>query len=197
MKLEGAVGLALAAGLATVTPPAPVRVTGPLVCSRGPSAQSFQTVVTMPSSLPAGAVLGVQIDGVPSGKISHMGLNYIHDMTTEYLVPAGTRYVEGSAHLVPGSGTPNVRAGARAWGARGVIHLVLPAHVENGSSYIPPSLAFDAQITAPAGAVVSLKFDRYEVTANVFLLGDLHTVCGPHPRPYTIGVTRVAPRSSL
>jgi hypothetical protein len=83
------------------------------------------------------------------------------------------------------------------WQAQGVIHLLLPGHVENGSSYTPPSIAFDVEITAPAGAAVSLKLDRYEVTANAFLVGDLLTICDPRPRPYVIGVTRVDPRPSL
>jgi hypothetical protein len=192
LTLNGTAHLALAATLATAaTSPAPVRVTAPLVCSRGPKIQSFKGAVTMPSSRPTGATLKVRIDGAPSGKISHGGLNYIHDMATDYLVPTGTRYVEGSAHFIPGTGTPNVRTGARVWCATGKIHVLLPGHVENGSSYTPPSVEFEVEIKAPAGTVLSLKLDRYEVMANVLILGDLHTICDPRPKPYSIGVTRV------
>ena len=182
--------LALVTALSTASPfAAPARA--PLVCSRGPSAQWFNAVVTMPASWPAGSTFAVRIDSVPSGTISHMGLNYIHDMTTDYFVPTGTRYVTGSARLVPGTGTPNVCEGARAWGDAAGIHLRLPGRVENGSSYTPPSLEFQVEIGAPAGALVELRFRRYQVTANVFLLGDLHTTCAPNPNPYTIGVTHV------
>jgi hypothetical protein len=196
-----AAGLTLAVGLATTamataTYQAHMRVKAPLVCSRGPSTQSFNAVVTIPSSRPTGSTLKVRIDGVPSGKISHAGLNYIHDMRTDYLVPAGTSYVKGSARLVPSTGTPNVRADARAFRDAGGIHVLLPGHVENGSSYTPPSLEFEVEIGAPAGTFLSLKLDRYELMANVFILGDLQTICDPRPKPYSIGVTRVDAQSS-
>lgn len=191
--------LAFAAALVTTVTsaaPAPRPVRAPLVCSRGPSAQWFTGVVTMPSSQPEGSIFAVRIDGVSSGKISHAGLNYIHDMATDYLVPAGTSYVKGSARLVPGTGTPNVRGRARAWGDAAGIHVLLPNRVENGSGYTPPSVEFQVEIGAPAGTRLALKLRRYQVTANVFLVGDLHTTCAPNPSPYTIGVTRVDARPS-
>src|SRR6185436_14896803 len=73
----------------------------PLVCSRGPSGQHYQTVVTLPSAAAEGATYAVRIEGVNSGTISHTGLNYIHDMATDYALPPGTSYVEGSLRVVP------------------------------------------------------------------------------------------------
>ncbi len=185
-----AVFTATAASATTAT------VQAPLVCSRGPSAQWFRAVVTMPASQPAGTRLAIRIDGVKSGVISHTGLNYIHDMATDYLVPVGTSYVPGSARFIPRTGTPNVIRGARVWGDAAGIHLLLPGRVENGSHYTPPSVEFQLETGPRAGTLIALQFSRYRVTANVLLLGDLHTICHPNPTPYTIGVTRVDVPSS-
>jgi hypothetical protein len=168
-------------------------VTAPLVCSRGPEGQTFRAVVTLPVSQPTGSKFMVRIDSFSSGRISHLGLKYIFDMATEYRIPAGTKYVEGSARVVPNTGTANARSGARAWHDAAAIHLLLPARVENGGSYTPPSLEFQLEITAAAGTELMLKFSRSRVSANVFLLGDVHTTCVPKPRPYTIGKTRAVP----
>lgn len=176
---------------ATVGSLAAVRVTAPLVCTRGPADQQFRALLTLPPAWPTGQTLLVRIGGISSGKISHGGLHYIHDMTTTFLVPAGTRYVAGSARVIPGTGTANVRVGARAWSDEHGVHLALPGHVENGGSYTPPTLEFAVDVHAPPGATLSLSFEHYQVTAHVFLLGDLDTVCVPRPRPYTLGVTRV------
>jgi hypothetical protein len=188
------VALALATLCATTTSRADARaVTAPLACSRGPEGQRFRAVVTLPATQQTGTRFTVRVDSFSSGKIAHFGLNYIFDMVTDYGIPAGTRYVEGSARVVPGTGTPNARAGARAWYDGTGIHLLLPARIGNGGSYTPPSLEFQLEVTAAAGTELMLKFSRSRVSANVFLLGDVHTTCVPRPAPYTIGRTRALP----
>lgn len=170
---------------------APVSVRAPMVCSRGPSGTMFNAVVTVPSSQAAGTTYTTRIESTSSGKIDHGGLNYIHDMQTDYLIPPGTSYVEGSARIVPGSGTANARAGARVWHQAGTIRLLLPAHIANGSSYTPPTIEFDVRILPTATGTLPLKFSHYEVKANAIIIGDLVTRCEPDPKPYTIAVTRV------
>jgi hypothetical protein len=179
--------------LSTVTFAAVVPVRAPMVCSRGPNDAAYTAVLTMPASAPTGSAFSVRIDSLSSGIISHTGLNYIFDMTTDYLVPTGTTYVEGSARVVPDTGTQNVRDGAKAWHDAAGIHLALPAHIPNGSSYTPPSLEFSVKITAPAGSNIAIKFSHYEVTANAFLVGDVHTTCDPNPKPYALAVLHVDP----
>jgi hypothetical protein len=186
------------AGLAALlawsgAPDAATGVKVPIVCSRGPSGQTFAAWVSVPSVAAEHATYRVRIDSVPSERLSKTGLNYIHGMWTDYVVPAGARYVEGSAHLVPGTGTANVRAGARVWHDRGTIHMWLPAHVPNGSGYTPPSVEYDLEVLAPAGTSLPLAFARYRVSANVFLLGDLDVTCEPSPRPYPLARTVVTP----
>lgn len=183
--------------LATTTTfgsPRAVRV--PIVCSRGPSGQALNVAVTMPSSQATGTTFAIRIDGTPSGKISHTGLNHIFDMQTDFVVPAGTVYVEGSARVVADTGTPNVRATARVWHDAGGIHVILPAHVQNGSAYTPPSVEFQVEIRAPVGTSLDLKLSRHTVAASVFLLGTLRTTCDPSPRPFAIGTTLVGPPAS-
>jgi hypothetical protein len=167
------------------------RVVIPLVCSRGNGGHSYEVSLTAPSQVASGSVFTVRIDGANSGKISHAGLNYVHDMTYEYLVPSGTGYVESSARIVDGTGSPNVRSGARVSHADGVITLFLPARVEDGSSYTPPTFEFQLRATALPGAVIAHSFAAYRVTANAFLVGDLKASCDPTPKPYPVGVTRV------
>ena len=154
-------------------------------------AVALDAVVTEPFSQPAGSTFTIRIDSMPSGKIEHGGLHYIYNMATDYLLPAGTTYVEGSAHVVPDTGTANVRVGARVWHDAGTIHYLLPAHIDNGGSYTPPSIAFDVKIAASATGVLSFKFAHYSVIANAIIVGDLVTTCEPNPKPYTIGVTMV------
>jgi hypothetical protein len=138
-----------------------------------------------------GATYTVRIDAVPSGEISHFGLNYIHDMRTDYLVPRGAVYVAGSARIIPGTGTANVAGSARVWLQDGVIRMLLPGHVASGSSYTPPSIEFQLEASAPAGTALPLSFLEYRVTANAIVVGDLETICEPTPRPYTIGTTLI------
>jgi hypothetical protein len=165
----------------------------PLNCSKGPSDQKHKVVVTVPATAAAGSTYRVRIDGVNSGKISHTGLNYIFDMWSEWLVPSGTQYVEGSARIVPNTGSANVRAKARIVHKNGVINLVLPAHVDNGSNYTPPSFEFSLKVTAAPGANITQAFKRYRVTANAFLIGDVNTTCDPKPAPFRVARTRVEP----
>ena len=177
---------------ATATSAGPVAVKVAMECSHDPSARSYAAMVTMPYSGETGTTFRVRIDGLPTGPIAHTGLNYIHEMNTDFRIPAGTTYVADSLRIVPETGTPNARAGARAWPDAAGIHINLPAHIDNGHGYTPPSLEFDLRIDAPAGTVLALQFLHYEVLANVILLGDMRSSCEPRPKPYTIGQTMVA-----
>jgi hypothetical protein len=152
--------------------------------------------VTLPPSAPAGSTVTVRIDSLSSGLISHFGLSYIFDMTTDYPLPVGTQYVGGSARIVPNTGTANVRQGARVWYDTAGIHLALPGHVTNGSSFTPPSLEFSVKLAAPVGSEVAIKFSHYQVTANAFLVGNVHTTCEPKPKPFTLAVVRIDPPAS-
>ncbi len=187
-----ALAMLTATVVATESFGAETAVSVPMVCSRGPSGTTFNAKVTMPASLPPGATFTVRIDSLPSGKISHGGLNYIYGMTTDFLVPTNATYVDGSASIVPDTGTANVRVGARAWHDAKGIHMTLPAHVDNGSSYTPPSLQFSATIDGAVGTEVALKFDHYEVIANAIIVGDVITSCDPDPKPSTIDTLRIA-----
>ena len=170
---------------------APRRVSIPLDCSRGPSGQMQNVVITVPAHVPAGSRYTVRVDGVDSGKISHTGLRYIFDMGYAWPVPPGARYVEGSARIVAGTGSENVRPGARIVQASGSVDSVIPAHVEDGSSYTPPSFEFELDVTGPPGTSITQSFSGYHVTAHAFLVGDVHTSCEPVPRPFPVAVTRV------
>ena len=180
-------------GAAPSEAPVAVSVKAPMVCSHGPSDSAYSGVLTVPRSAPSGSTFAVRVDSRSSGQISHFGLNYIFDMTTDYPLPAGTSYVDGSARVIPGTGTANARAGARVWHDAKGIHFVLPAHVENGSSYTPPSIEFALKVTAPAGGDVAIKFAHYEVTANAFLVGNVHTFCDPSPKPYALAAVHIGP----
>jgi hypothetical protein len=174
------------------TPLPNVFVQVPMACSHGPKGGAFTAGVHVPSTVPHGATYTVTIDGVPSGKIAHFGLRYIHDMETDFAIPPGTVYVQGSARVVPGTGTPNVLAGATATYASGLVSLALPAPVASGSSYTPPSIAFDLLATAPLGASLPLAFAGYRVAAKAVIVGDVQTVCESVPKHITIATTSVA-----
>jgi hypothetical protein len=179
----------------TQTPQSPQsrRVGIPLVCSRGPSGQRHDVAITAPAGVASGSRYIVRVDGVDTGKISHIGLHYIFDMQSQWLIPKGTEYVDGSARIVPGTGSPAVRPGARVVYRSGTVTLVLPAHVDNGSSYTPPSFEFELAVNAPAGTVLTQSFATYRVMANAFLVGDLETSCDPTPKPFAVAQTRVEP----
>lgn len=171
-------------------------VRAPLVCTRGPGGQYFNAAVAVPPTATEGSTYTLRIDSTPSGLISHTGLNYIHEMSTDYVLPAGATYVPGSARFVTATGTTNARPGARVWHDRGVIHVVLPAHIDNGSGYTPPSVELQLQVTAAAGSRLAIQLAQVRVTANVFLLGDLETSCDPNPKPYVLRSTLIVPAAS-
>ncbi len=164
----------------------------PLLCSRGAKDARFKASVTMPASVAAGTTFTVRIDSVSSGKVSHLGLEYLYDMTTEYQLPEGVTYVDGSARIVAKTGTPNVLTGARVWYADGVIHYLLPAHVANNSSYTPPSIQFELRADSHSNKPLALSLSHYEIKAHAAVVGDVLTTCDPRPSPYTIAVTKVA-----
>jgi hypothetical protein len=172
---------------------AATRIGIPLNCSHGPSGQQQNVTIAAPAGAVEGVTYKVRVDGANSGKISHTGLNYIFDMSYEWLVPAGTRYVDGSARVVPNTGTENVRPGARVTHVSGVITMVLPAHVDDGANYTPPAFEFELVVTAPAGSTITQTFSRYGVTANAFLVGNVKTICEPVPKPFPVAATRVEP----
>lgn len=189
--------LVVAVGLfCTATLGASVRVKAPLLCTRGPSGQTYAAVVTLPPSAPTGSTFIVRIDSLSSGVISHIGLNYIFDMTSDYPIPTGTTYVSGSARVVPNTGTANVRQSARVWHDTGGIHVALPGHVLNGTSFTTPSIEYAVTISAPAGSELAIQFSHYQVTANAFLIGNVHTTCEPRPKPFTLATVRVDPPAS-
>jgi hypothetical protein len=177
----------LSAGLATPT------VSIPLVCSRGPEGQQRRVSITAPAVAKTGAMYTLLIEGKNSGTVSHTGLNYIFDMVEEWPIPAGARYVEGSARIVPQTGSLNVRPGARIERTPRGVALVLPAHVDNGSSYTPPSFELELQATAAPGTSIAQTFGRFSLKANAFLVGDVFTTCEPSPQSYPVFVTKVEP----
>jgi hypothetical protein len=187
-------GALAAAGLAFVAETQAAKtITVPLICHQGPSGQVIRLSVNVPPTATAGSSFAVRIDGVDTGKISHVGLRYIHDMTTEMLIPDGTSLVQGSLRIVPETGTANVRGSARVTRQGSVIRLLLPAHIEAGQSYTPPSFEFVLKVTAAAQRKLVHRFSRWEVTANAILLGDLRMTCDANPRPYPLASTTVKP----
>ncbi|HEY3595071.1 MAG TPA: hypothetical protein VGL13_14400 [Polyangiaceae bacterium] len=167
------------------------RVVIPLLCSRGKGEHNYEVSLTAPAQVAPGAVFTVRVDGASSGTISHPALRYVHDMTYEYVVPSGTSYVEGSARLIGGTGSPNVRAGARVYHGDDVITLFLPARVEDGSSYTPPTFEFQLRALASPGTDIAHSFAAYRITANAIVVGDLKASCDPTPKPYPVAITRV------
>lgn len=165
-------------------------VKAPMTCTRG-GAQTFSVVVTAPDKAPQGSTYTVRLDSFPSGKIDHTGLNHLHDMEAEFLLPAGTKFVEGSAKILAGTGTPNVEKTALVWHWNGVVHFKLPAKVANGDAYTPPSVQLQLTVTAAPGSELPLKLLRYTVFANAFVVGDVKASCEPSPSPYVLGTTTV------
>jgi hypothetical protein len=174
---------------AIASPPA-VRGDLPLTCSKGPSGQRFQFQVTIPSRAEVGSTYEIRIDGVNSGTVSHFGLNHLHDMTVEYVLPAGS-YVEGSAQFVAGTGTANVLAGRRLAYHDGVLTMTLPGKVENGTDYTPPSIRLQLKATGAPGEWAWVAFKHYRLTANAFVVGDVAVSCDPTLKPYGLGATLI------
>jgi len=182
---------AFGTGATVAALPAGTAVRAPMVCSRGPGDQKFVATVTAPPTATQSSIYAIRIDGVESEKIAHFGLNYIHDMTTEYALPPGATYVPGSARFIPGTGTPSVAASARVSYENGLIRMTLPSHVPSGSRYTPPSIEFYLQALAPPGASLPLAFAQYRVIANAFLVGDVSAICESVPKRYTLATTLV------
>ena len=153
------------------------KVSGPLDCTRGPSGQMFHAIVTMPVQVEQGSKIAVRVDGTGSGTISHSGLRYIHDMTSDYLIPSGTSLVPGSLHIIAKVGN--------------AIRLTLPGHVANDSSYTSPSFEFELETKAPPGTKIPFQFFGYRVLAKAVIIGDVETTCKPKPQPFTIGTSTI------
>ncbi len=184
--------LAAFLALAATTAPADAESAAPLlVCTRGPGGQRFHVTVTMPGHVDAGAVYTVRIDGVGSGTVTHFGLNYIHDMTVDYVLPAGA-YVPGSAQLVAGTGTANVVQGASLSYGADVLEVVLPGKVKDGSSYTPPSVQFQLRAIGSGGVPAAVSFRRFTLKANALVVGDVDVSCASTPSPYPIATTLIA-----
>jgi len=166
-------------------------VNAPLTCTKGDANQKMWAMLTIPSTAAVGSKFTVRIDGVDSGVISHTGLNYIYNMETDYPIPAGTKFVPGSAKMVPNTGSANVRAGATAWQDASGIHTRLPGHVANGTSFSPPSLEYQLEVTGKVGDGLNIGFTQYRVTANAIVVGDVNSTCDPSPKPFKLGTVNV------
>jgi hypothetical protein len=112
-------------------------------------------------------------------------------MTVEYILPAGASYVEGSAQFVAGTGTANVLVGRRLSYHAGVLTMVLPGKVDNGTDYTPPSVRLQLRAVGAPGAYAWVAFKRFRLTANAFLVGDVAVSCDPVPSPYPVGTTLI------
>jgi hypothetical protein len=165
----------------------------PMTCTRGPSGQRFTATATFPANVPEGATYTLRVDGTDSGTVGDFGLRYLHDIGYTLRVSGGASYVEGSARVVPDTGTPNVRPGARVSVKDGLIHLLLPAHVEKGSRYTEPSIELSLKATAGPGTKISYDFVRYRLTAKAIVVGDVEVKCDPSATPAVIGTTLVTP----
>lgn len=169
---------------------ASIKVSGPLDCTRGGD-QTFHVIVTMPTQVEEGSRIAVRVDGVGSGTISHTGLRYIHDMTSEYLIPSVTTLVPGSLKIIPGTGSANVAGSASIAKVGNVIRLTLPGHVDNDSSYTEPSFQFELETKATPGTKIAFQFSGYRVLAKAFIVGDVETTCKPKPQPFTLATVTI------
>lgn len=185
------VALALCAPLVIATEATAERVTLPILCTKGPSGQRFDAAVTLPQRAELGSTYWVRIDGASSGRIAHFGLNHLHDISVDYVLPPGAAYVEGSAQLVAGTGTANVVPTARLRQHRRVLTLSLPGKVDNGSDYTPPSIRFQLRAVGAPGSAAVVGFSQLRLVANAFLVGDIAISCDPSPKPAPIGTTLI------
>jgi hypothetical protein len=190
--LAVALGALVTMGAAAAAP----RAVAPLVCNKGPEGQRFNVLITLPARAEAGALYTLRLDGTSSGKISHFGLNHLHDMTVEYLLPPGAAYVEGSAKLVDGTGTANVQPGARLSISDGVVTMKLPGKVENDTDYTPPSITLQLRASGAPGSSAVVSFRHFQLKANAFLVGDVAVTCDPTPKPFPIGATLITPAAA-
>jgi hypothetical protein len=192
MRRFVALAVALSASLFVLEgePEAATRTSAPVSCTRGASAV-FEINAVVPETAAEGTTYVVRIEGTASGKISQTGLNSLRDITFEYALPSGATYVEGSARVVPGTGSDNVKGSARVSLSGSVLTLILPARVPNGGSYQPPTIEVKLKAASAPSTVLPVTFSRYRVRANVVILGDIDAVCTPARPPFTLGATRV------
>jgi hypothetical protein len=192
MRRLVALAIALSASLFVLEgePEAATKTSAPVSCTRGTSAV-FEINAVVPETASEGATYVVRVEGTPSGKISQTGLNSLRDITFEYGLPSGATYVDGSARIVPGTGSDNVRDSARVSMSGAMLTLTLPARVPNGGSYQPPTIEVKLKASSPPSTVLPVTFSRYRVRANVVLLGDIDATCVPTRPPATVGATRV------
>ena len=176
---------------ATETAAKPIRRSVPLTCTHDSGSPRFVGKITMPGQIQSGTTITIRVDGVSSGKISHTGLNYIHQMKTDFSLSSGLGFVPGSARIIAGTGTKNVRKGARVGFEDNLIRLVLPGRVKNGRSYTAPSIAFDVAVSGEHEEA-SLQLVHYELKANAFIVGDVLSECEPSPSPFELATARVA-----
>lgn len=153
-----------------------------LHCSHGED-QLLVAKVTMPTSHHANKPFVVRIESMPSGKITHMGLHYIFNMATDYVLPPDLKYVAGSAKFVPGTGSANVRADAKIWHDHAGIHTMLPTRIEAGDGYTPPTVEFKVRIHGMPENPLGVELAHYSVSANVSVVGDMDTHCEPIQKP--------------
>ena len=164
-----------------------------LTCNKGPSGQRFNVGGTMPTSVESDSTYEIRIDGVRSGRISHFGLNYLHEMTVDYDLPPDA-YVQGSARVVPNTGTANVLPSARVSEQAGILTMTLPGRVEDGGEYTPPSITVRLRANSPPGTSAVVAFRRFRLRANAIVVGDVEVSCEPAVRPSPIGSTLVVAR---
>jgi hypothetical protein len=162
-----------------------------MTCSKGGD-QVHPVTATAPDKVDVGAKYTIRIDGGDSGKIDHGGLRYVHDMEVEYGLPSGTTFVEGSAKIVAGTGTANVAKTATVSVDKGVVRLKMPARVDSGGSFTPPSVEVQVTVTAAVGSTLTLNFQRYSVVANAVVVGDVPSTCEPKTKPAGLVSTTVS-----
>ena len=86
--------------------------------------------------------------------------------------------------------------GAHVWHDGNGIHLILPTHIANGSTYTPPSVELRLRVNGPPRGNIQIKFVHYAVTVNVVVLGDVHATCAPAGGPHPIGTIQVTRSAS-
>ena len=148
--------------------------------------------VTVPASVAPGSRYRVRVDGVDTGKISHFGLSYIFDMESQWPIPPGTEYVDGSAHIVPGTGSANVRPGARVVVREREASTWFSRRTSTTASAIRRRrFEFDLAVVSAEGAAITQRFAGYSVSVHAAIVGDLRTTCEPTPKAFPVAVTRV------
>ncbi len=163
----------------------------PIVCNHGPADQTYQAIPQAPATVVAGAAFTIRVDGVDSGEISQTGLRYLHDITYDFVIPQGAKLVPGSLQIVAGTGTPNVREGARVVARANIVTVTLPGKVTSGERYTPPSFELRLEATAAPGTALVWSFARLGLTAAAIIVGDVVTSCDPKTKPHPLTTTKV------